>query len=99
MYQDIDPEIDREAQAARKLIAAILDDPTTPSDNVALARLDDRIDPAVNDLRRRMNEQDADPARSNSRRGDFDRAKQRSPVPTNYAGNSIARSTAFAAIC
>ena len=59
VFQSINPEIDREAQAARKQIAAIIDDPSTPSDNAALGRLDDRIDTAVNDLRRRLDEQDA----------------------------------------
>lgn len=58
-FQSIDSEIDREAQAARKQIAAIIDDPSTPSDNAALGRLDDRIDTAVNDLRARLDEQDA----------------------------------------
>src|ERR1700723_617081 len=58
-FQSIDPEIDREAQAARKQIAAIIDDPSTPSDNAALGRLDDRIDTAVNELRERLDERDA----------------------------------------
>ncbi len=59
VFQSINPEIDREAQAARKQIAAIIDDPSTPSDNAALGRLDDRIDTAVSDLRARLDEQDA----------------------------------------
>ncbi len=59
VFQSINPEIDREALAARKQIAAIIDDPSTPSDNAALGRLDDRIDTAVNDLRRRLDDQDA----------------------------------------
>src|SRR5579864_3460310 len=59
IFQSINPEIEREAQAARKQIAAIIDDTSTPSDNAALGRLDDRIDTAVNDLRERLNEQDA----------------------------------------
>jgi adenylate cyclase len=58
-FQTLDPEIDHEAQAARELIAAIIDDPSTPSDNAALGRLDDRIDNAVSDLRLRLNEHDA----------------------------------------
>jgi len=58
-FQSINPEIDREAQAARKQIAAIIDDTSTPSDNAALGRLDDRIDTAVSDLRARLEEQDA----------------------------------------
>ena len=59
IFQSADSEIDREAQAARKQIAAIIDDTSTPSDNAALGRLDDRIDTAVNDLRQRLDEQDA----------------------------------------
>ena len=58
-FRSIDPEIDREAQAARKQIAAIIDDTSTPSDNAALGRLDDRIDTAISDLRERLDEQGA----------------------------------------
>jgi class 3 adenylate cyclase len=58
-FEALDPEIDREAQAARKSIAAIIDDTATPSDNAALGRLDDRIDNAITDLRQRLNEHDA----------------------------------------
>jgi class 3 adenylate cyclase len=58
-FQAINPEIEREAQAAREQIAAIIDDTSTPSDNAALGRLDDRIDTAVNELRKRLDEQDA----------------------------------------
>jgi class 3 adenylate cyclase len=58
-FQSVNAEIDREAQAARKQIAAIIDDTSTPSDNAALGRLDDRIDTAVNDLRARLDDQDA----------------------------------------
>jgi class 3 adenylate cyclase len=58
-FQSINPEIGREAQAAREQIAAIIDDPSTPSDNAALGRLDNRIDAAVNELRVRLDEQDA----------------------------------------
>jgi len=59
IFQSVNAAIDREAQAAREQIAAIIGDPSTPSDNAALGRLDDRIDTAVNDLRERLNEQDA----------------------------------------
>src|ERR1700730_17027571 len=58
-FQAINPEIDREARAAREQITAIIDDPSTPSDNAALGRLDNRIDTAVNELRERLDEQDA----------------------------------------
>ncbi|MGA2054405.1 MAG: adenylate/guanylate cyclase domain-containing protein [Bradyrhizobium sp.] len=59
IFQSIDPEIVREAQAARKQIAAIIDDTSTPSDNAALGRLDDRIETAISDLRERLDEQGA----------------------------------------
>jgi class 3 adenylate cyclase len=73
-FQSINPEIDREAQAARKQIAAIIDDPSTPSDNAALGRLDDRIDTAVNELRERLDERDAILLRQLDA-GNFDQAK------------------------
>jgi len=53
-FKEKSPEVQHEAEAARKLIKAIIDDPSTPSDNVALTRIDDRIDTAVNDLSHRM---------------------------------------------
>jgi adenylate cyclase len=59
-FEARDPEVDREAEAARKLINAIIEDVETPSDNAALARIDDRIDTAVNDLRKRLKEEDAE---------------------------------------
>jgi class 3 adenylate cyclase len=59
IFESVNPEIEREAQAARKQIAAIIDDTSTPSDNAALGRLDDRIDTAINDLRGRLDEQGA----------------------------------------
>ena len=58
-FQDKDSEIDQEAEAARKLIIAIIEDASTPSDNAALARIENRIDIAVNDLRHRLREVDA----------------------------------------
>jgi adenylate cyclase len=57
-FQSLEPEIEKEAQAARDRIVAIIEDTSTPSDNAALGRLDDRIDTAVNDLHRRLNELD-----------------------------------------
>jgi class 3 adenylate cyclase len=59
IFQSVDPEIVGEAQAARKQIAAIIDDTSTPSDNAALGRLDDRIETAISDLRERLDEQGA----------------------------------------
>jgi class 3 adenylate cyclase len=73
-FQAINPEINREAQAARQQIAAIIDDPSTPSDNAALGRLDDRIDMAVNELRKRLDEQDAILLKQLDA-GNFDQAK------------------------
>ena len=73
-FQSINPEIDREAPAARKHIAAIIDDPSTPSDNAALGRLDDRIDTAVNELRERLDERDAILLKQLDA-GNFDQAK------------------------
>ena len=58
-FQALGPDIDREAQVARDHLAAIIEDPSTPSDNAALGRLDDRIDTAVNDLRHRLNDENA----------------------------------------
>ena len=59
IFEEKDRETEREATAAHRLIIAIINDEGTPSDSVALARIDDRIDAAVNDLRRRLNEQTA----------------------------------------
>ncbi len=56
-FEEKDPDIDREASAAHRLIVAIINDGGTPSDGVALARIDDRLDIVVNDLRHRLNEQ------------------------------------------
>jgi class 3 adenylate cyclase len=57
-FQSLEPKIETEAQAARDQIGAIIADTSTPSDNAALGRLDDRIDNTVNDLHRRLNELD-----------------------------------------
>src|SRR5262249_47341084 len=57
IFEQLGPEIDSEAEAARKLIISIIDDVNTPSDNAGLARVETRIDAASNDLRRRMNEE------------------------------------------
>ena len=58
-FQTKSPEVDQEAAAARKLIVAIIEDTSTPSDNAALARIDSRIETAVSDLRRHLNDEDA----------------------------------------
>jgi len=54
LYDAKDAEVDSEAQAARKLINAIIDDTSTPSDNAALARVETRIDSLVSDTRRQL---------------------------------------------
>ena len=74
-FQTLGPEVEREAKAAREQIAAIIEDTSTPSDNAALGRLDDRIDTAVNDLRTRLNEQNARLLQQLDAR-DFDEAKK-----------------------
>jgi class 3 adenylate cyclase len=51
LYDATDAEIDREVQAARKLINAIIEDTTTPSDNAALARIDSRLDSLMTESR------------------------------------------------
>jgi adenylate cyclase len=59
LYKDKDRQVEEEAQAARALIVAIIDDVTTPSDNASLARIDTRIDVVMSDLRHRLNEETA----------------------------------------
>ena len=54
LYDAKDVEVDNEAQAARKLINAIIDDTSTPSDNAALGRIDSRIDGLMSDARRHL---------------------------------------------
>ena len=59
VFQAKSSEVDQEAVAARKLIAAIIEDVSTPSDNAALARIDSRIESAVSDLSRHLNDETA----------------------------------------
>jgi adenylate cyclase len=58
-FEDADRKIEEETAGARKLINAIIDDPRTPSDNAALARIDIRIETAVSELRHGMKEDHA----------------------------------------
>ncbi|MBC9881772.1 HAMP domain-containing protein [Bradyrhizobium sp. INPA01-394B] len=58
-FEEADRKIEEETSGAQKLINAIIDDTRTPSDNAALARIDTRIDTAVSELRRDMNEDHA----------------------------------------
>jgi class 3 adenylate cyclase len=57
VYEAKGREIDQEAQAARALINAIIEDVTTESDNARLGRIDDRIETVDNDLRRYLGEE------------------------------------------
>jgi class 3 adenylate cyclase len=54
LYDAKDAEVDREAQAARRLINAIIEDKSTPSDDAALARIDSRIDSLMDETHRRL---------------------------------------------
>jgi class 3 adenylate cyclase len=58
-YDAKDAEVDREAEAARQLINAIIDDQSTPSDNLALARIDSRIDSLMSDFRVQLKKESA----------------------------------------
>ena len=55
-YDAMDAEVDSEAQAARTLLNAIIEDTSTPSDNAALARIDSRIDSLLSESRRNLKE-------------------------------------------
>jgi class 3 adenylate cyclase len=57
LYVANDAEVEREAQAARKLINAIIDDTSTPSDNAALARVESRIDSLMSQTRRHLGQE------------------------------------------
>ncbi|MDH2353242.1 adenylate/guanylate cyclase domain-containing protein [Bradyrhizobium sp. SSUT18] len=58
-FEETDRRIEEEAESARKHINAIIDDTRTPSDNAALARIETRIETAVAELRRDLNEDHA----------------------------------------
>src|SRR5579871_1849285 len=57
VFRDTDALVGRETDDARKLINSIIDDPSTPSDNAALGRIDDRIENTVQDVRKRLNDE------------------------------------------
>jgi class 3 adenylate cyclase len=59
VFDEKGPQVEQEAEAARKLINSIIEDVSTPSDNAALARLDDRIDTAITDYRHHLNVESA----------------------------------------
>ena len=52
IFNEKSSEVDKEADAARKLINAIIADVTTDSDNAGLARIENRIETANKDLKR-----------------------------------------------
>jgi class 3 adenylate cyclase len=60
IYDATDTEVDKEAEGARKLINAIIDDPSTPSDYAALGRIDSRIDTLMSEFRARLRDQQAE---------------------------------------
>jgi len=57
LYDAKDAEVDSEAQAARTLINATIEDTSTPSDNAALARIDSRIDSLVSESRQHLKQE------------------------------------------
>ncbi|NOJ42603.1 adenylate/guanylate cyclase domain-containing protein [Bradyrhizobium australiense] len=57
IYETKGRELDQEAQAARVLINAIINDPTTVSDDAKLGRIDNRIETVTSDLRRYLDEE------------------------------------------
>lgn len=59
LYNAKGAEVESEAQAARKLINAIIDDTSTPSDNAALARIENRIE-NLSDTRRQLKQETAE---------------------------------------
>ena len=59
IYRTKDAEVTEEAEAARKLIVSVIEDTSTPSDNVALALIDGRIEAAATDVRRLLNEENS----------------------------------------
>ncbi|UPJ55054.1 adenylate/guanylate cyclase domain-containing protein [Bradyrhizobium sp. 192] len=58
-FEALDRKFEEEAETARKLINAIINDPRTYSDNAALGRIDVRIETAVTELRRDLDEGNA----------------------------------------
>jgi hypothetical protein len=83
IYQTKDAEVTEEAEAARKLIVSIIEDTSTPSDNVALALIDGRIEATVTDVRRHLNEE-------NSRLNHEFRSSCRVPLPTRRRSPTVA---------
>jgi len=57
IYQQTQNKVEEDADAARKLIASIINDVSTPSDNVALTRIDTNIDNAVGELHQHLDQE------------------------------------------
>ena len=57
IFEQKSREVEKEAEEARKLIAEIIADVDTPSDNITLTRIDGRIDAAINDFGRHLSEE------------------------------------------
>jgi hypothetical protein len=57
IYEAKGQEIEQEAQAARALINAVIDDTSTASDNARLGRIDDRIERVTSDLHHYLGEE------------------------------------------
>jgi class 3 adenylate cyclase len=60
LYDAKDAEVDGEVQAAHKLINAIIEDTSTPSDNAALGRIDSRTESLTSDARRHLKQESAE---------------------------------------
>jgi class 3 adenylate cyclase len=58
-FEATGPLIDQEAEAARKLINAVIDDLTTETDNAAMARIESRIESANSELGHQLHAEDA----------------------------------------
>ena len=96
LYDAKDAEVDSEAQAARKLINAIIDDTSTPSDNAALARIDSRIDSLMSESRRQPDAGDGGTAFGTRCAGFRSRRDAALRGPTRSATNSMKKSMPFA---
>jgi class 3 adenylate cyclase len=60
LYEAKDSEVGSEALAARKLINAIIEDTSTPSNNAALARIESRIESLMSESRRYLTQESAE---------------------------------------
>jgi class 3 adenylate cyclase len=59
IFETTGPEIDREAEAARKLINAVIDDVTTETDNAGMARIESRIESVNTEVGHQLNDENA----------------------------------------